>query len=305
MSLILHNYPNSPFAEKIRLMLGYTGLEWQSCFTPEAPPRPELMTLTGGYNRVPVAQLGADIFCDSNLIAREVAALAKQPELSPETLTAEQKERQAFFESKLFFACVITGFSKRLLLRIALRRGIFKTIALIKDRVAMGKNAAVPMGSPKTAPVIIRKVIGELTSELNAKPFLAGDKPNLLDFALYHDFWFIKEVGRKSLGENTEVVDAWYTRMQAFSKNATSELNVQQAVTVAKNAEPRAIDDALKQDPNIGKQVTISTTDYRRAPIAGVLVGADDYSWILQREVEPGNLVNVHFPQSGYELVVA
>jgi glutathione S-transferase len=69
---ILHHYPNSPFAEKVRLMLGFKGVAWRSVTIPRVLPKPDLMPLTGGYRKTPVMQFGADIFCDSACIAREL-----------------------------------------------------------------------------------------------------------------------------------------------------------------------------------------------------------------------------------------
>ena len=66
---ILHHYPTSPFAEKIRLILGYKKLAWQSVIIPRIMPKPDLTALTGGYRRTPVMQIGADIYCDTALIA--------------------------------------------------------------------------------------------------------------------------------------------------------------------------------------------------------------------------------------------
>ena len=45
--LILHHYPLSPFAEKIRLMLGLKGLSWRSVHIPMLMPKPGLVALTG------------------------------------------------------------------------------------------------------------------------------------------------------------------------------------------------------------------------------------------------------------------
>ena len=78
-SIILHHYDNSPYAEKIRLMFGFTNMSWSSLLSPAWPPRPNLDPLTGGYRRIPVAQIGADIFCDTALIAQEVARLVAAP----------------------------------------------------------------------------------------------------------------------------------------------------------------------------------------------------------------------------------
>ena len=68
--IILHHYPASPFAEKVRAMLGYKQLKWRSVLIPPVMPKPELTPLTGGYRKTPVLQIGADIYCDTSLIAR-------------------------------------------------------------------------------------------------------------------------------------------------------------------------------------------------------------------------------------------
>jgi len=59
--MILYHHALSPYSEKIRAMLGYAGMRWESVIVPEMPPRPQLDRLAGGYRRVPVAQIGADI----------------------------------------------------------------------------------------------------------------------------------------------------------------------------------------------------------------------------------------------------
>ena len=66
--LILHHYPTSPFAEKIRLVLGYKQLSWKSVIIPMMMPKPDVVSLTGGYRRTPILQIGADVYCDSALI---------------------------------------------------------------------------------------------------------------------------------------------------------------------------------------------------------------------------------------------
>lgn len=82
--LILHHYPTSPFAEKARLMLGFKQLSWRSVMIPPVMPKPDLTALTGGYRRTPVLQVGADIYCDTALIARRLEAEKATPALFPE-----------------------------------------------------------------------------------------------------------------------------------------------------------------------------------------------------------------------------
>ena len=67
---VLHHYPISPFAEKVRAMLGFKGMSWKSVQIPLFMPKPDVIALTGGYRKTPILQLGADIYCDTTLIAR-------------------------------------------------------------------------------------------------------------------------------------------------------------------------------------------------------------------------------------------
>jgi len=73
--LILHHYPTSPFAEKVRLIFGIKGLPWSSVMIPTIMPKPDLTALTGGYRKTPVLQIGADIYCDTALIADVIEEL--------------------------------------------------------------------------------------------------------------------------------------------------------------------------------------------------------------------------------------
>jgi glutathione S-transferase len=70
--IILHHYPQSPVAEKVRIVLGMKGLSWKSVEIPRLPPKPNLVALTGGYRLTPVMQIGADIYCDTKCIIREL-----------------------------------------------------------------------------------------------------------------------------------------------------------------------------------------------------------------------------------------
>ncbi len=82
--LILHHYPTSPFAEKARLLLGFKGLSWRSVHISPVMPKPDLTALTGGYRKTPVLQIGADIYCDTSLIARRLEQEKALPSFFPE-----------------------------------------------------------------------------------------------------------------------------------------------------------------------------------------------------------------------------
>jgi glutathione S-transferase len=73
MSLpILHHYDASPYTQRVLKMLGIKRLRWVSVRTPMLPPKDDLVALTGGYRGTPVLQIGADVYVDSQRIAREL-----------------------------------------------------------------------------------------------------------------------------------------------------------------------------------------------------------------------------------------
>ena len=96
--IILHHFDRSPFSEKIRVVFGHKGLSWRSVRIPPIMPKPDLMPLTGGYRRTPVMQIGADVFCDTQIIIREIERRFPSPTLFPPgaagvTLGAERVDR--------------------------------------------------------------------------------------------------------------------------------------------------------------------------------------------------------------------
>ena len=82
--IVLHHYWESPYAEKIRRILGFKQLAWKSVIIPMIMPKPDLLALTGGYRKTPVMQVGADIYCDTDCIARVIERLHPKPSLFPE-----------------------------------------------------------------------------------------------------------------------------------------------------------------------------------------------------------------------------
>jgi glutathione S-transferase len=77
--VIFHHYPPSPFSEKVRVAMGIKKLAWRSVEIPRIPPKPDLMPLTGGYRRTPVMQIGADVYCDTQCILRELQRRFPEP----------------------------------------------------------------------------------------------------------------------------------------------------------------------------------------------------------------------------------
>src|SRR5580692_8135036 len=104
--VILHHYPRSPFAEKIRLILGAKHLHWASVLIPSIMPKPDVVALTGGYRKTPILQLGADIYCDTALVAKVLERLQPEPTLYPLDCAGLSSTLAQWADATLFWTAV-------------------------------------------------------------------------------------------------------------------------------------------------------------------------------------------------------
>jgi len=304
MSMILHHYPLSPYSEKIRAMSAYAEIEWSSCLTSEAPPRRKLDLLSGGYGRIPIAQWGSDIYCDSNLIADELSRLSKKKSLANLKLNKSDLAQRQWIESKLFFACINRSFSFSLLRRIAKDKGVINLLKFLKDRIAMGAKASISTGSPKSAPRYIKQGIADIENSLGENEYIGGTEPSILDFSAYHCFWFLQIVGEKNDLEKHATANAWFARMAEFKSSPSSRIFIEEALSVAKSTKPKKLIKKYLNDHRIGSQVVITPSDYRQIPVTGILVGADDQRWIIRRESEETGALHLHFPTHAVDVTI-
>lgn len=112
-NLILHHYPMSPFSEKVRAVLGFKKLVWQSVQVPTVMPKPDLLALTGGYCKTPVLQMGSDIYCDTALISDVLEQLQPSPSLYPEGQKGLARTLAQWADSTLFWAATRTRYTLR------------------------------------------------------------------------------------------------------------------------------------------------------------------------------------------------
>src|SRR5260370_11586961 len=81
--IILHQYVNSPFSEKIRKIFAHKQISWRSVEQPVIMPKPKLIPLTGGDRRIPVLQIGADVRFDPPTIINSTHDLRPDPTSYP------------------------------------------------------------------------------------------------------------------------------------------------------------------------------------------------------------------------------
>ncbi len=306
--IILHHYPTSPFAEKARLMLGFKQLSWRSVTIPPVMPKPDLTALTGGYRRTPVLQIGADVYCDTALMARRLDAEKNTPALFPEGREFVAATLAQWADSMLFLHAVSLVFQpESMALRFAQVPKEFVQI-FSKDRAELfssGSVTRIPLEQAKSHwPVLMARLQQQLSRESGG--FLLGSAPCVADIAVAHCLWFLKGTPVTApLVDDYPDVAAWLGRVLAVGHGSLSELSAEEAVAIARSSTPAALPDEAFFEPNgfqAGQSVTISAVDYGTDPVAGELVFAGVEELILRREDERAGVVHVHFPRIGYRI---
>ncbi|MCH2340828.1 glutathione S-transferase family protein [Pseudomonas sp. NPDC047963] len=306
--VILHHYPTSPFAEKARLMLGFKQLSWRSVQIPPVMPKPDLTALTGGYRRTPVLQIGADIYCDTALIARRLEAEKATPALFPEGQEFVAATLAQWADSVLFLHAVSLVFQpESMAMRFAQVPKAFIE-AFSKDRAALfssGSAARVPLEQAKNHwPVLMARLQQQLAR--GNGEFLLGSAPCVADFSVAHCLWFLKGTPVTApLIDAYPDVAAWLGKVLAVGHGSLSELSAEDAVAIAREATPADLPDEPFSEPNgfeAGQVVTISAVDYGTDPVEGELIFAGVEELILRREDERAGVVHAHFPRMGYRI---
>jgi glutathione S-transferase len=295
---ILHHYDASPFSEKVRLMFGLKGLAWRSVIQPNIMPKPDLVPLTGGYRRIPVMQIGADVYCDTQVIMAEIAARTVGVDEGGAAWAVN------YWADRLFFQATVPVFFAEIGDRLP--RAFFEDREKMSGRpfdVAAIKAASTPMRVQWRAQAAwIERALGD-------SAFLAGDAAGLADIAAYMNVWFLASVAPRvadALLADLERVQAWRRRVAAIGHGRRTEMSTSEALDVARAAEPAAYSDHDPNDPlglEPGAAVAVMADDYGRDPIAGVLVAANVERVVIAREDAALGRLHTHFPRAGYIVV--
>ena len=298
--LILHHYATSPFAEKVRVALGIKKAPWKSVTIPNIMPKPELMPLTGGYRRTPVLQVGADIYCDTQLIMLELEKRTPQPPLLPAGREGEARGLAMWIDRNIFWSAVgvVMG-----------AIGDKLPEAFGKDRSEFSGRSFDPAKLKAAAPVARDQTYAQLglAEEMLAdgRPFLLGNAPTLADCALHNPVWFLQaRLGSKVVSplDRLPRIVSWSERMAAFGSGSPSDMTGAQALDVAKAATPAAttVDAHDPSGLKAGQKLSVTPDDTGKVSVTGTLVGLTADRISIKREEERVGEVVVHFPRAGF-----
>lgn len=302
--IILHHYPPSPVSEKIRTAMGLKKLSWHSVEQNRLPDRPELFAMTGGYRRIPVLQIGADIYCDTQCIFRELERRAPEPTLYPNGSNGMPYGISRWIDGPVFELAV---------------RVVFAPVAdslppaLVADRTRLyfgphGDLAKEARDMPHTL-AQLRAQLGWLEERLSTgRHYLLGNEPGMPDLLAWYIVWFVR--GRygeaKTFLAEFPALLAWAERMQAIGHGAFTIMSPQQALAVAKAVEPTTPEQADPLDPQglkPGMAVSVKPlTDSGEQPVHGRVRAASRDTIAIAREHALCGAVVVHFPRVGYRV---
>jgi glutathione S-transferase len=304
--IILHHYAVSPYAEKVRIGLGLKQAAWKSVDIPNVMPKPDLMPLTGGYRKTPVMQIGADIYCDTQLIMLELDRRLPSPPFLPKGREGEARAITMWVDRNIFSPAVGVVMSQ-----VADRFGE----AFKKDRSEFsGRSfdsarlrAALPMVRDQTYALL--SLAGSMLAD--GRKFLLGGEPSLADCALYNPVWFLQV--RMGQGDAPPPLDRlpkiveWSKKMKGFGSGKSTPMTGAEALDVARAAPPAAtkVDDKDPSGLRAGQKISVTPDDTGKVPVTGELVGlTPDRVSIKRSDARVGDVV-VHFPRAGFIITTA
>ena len=302
--IILHHYETSPYSEKVRLGFGLKGLAWQSVEIPSIMPKPDLTALTGGYRKTPVLQIGADIYCDSQLIMSELERRHPTPSFYPVGRGAADA-LSWWAEKTMFNPAAGIVFARN---RDALPAGF------LEDRAKFSGRNIDPAAMMAAVPNLLDQLRAHYDwlnqMLIDERSFLQGSAASLADLAAYHPIWFLKH----RFGPTAVPLDgfprllSWTERVAAIGYGGRSPMTSKQALEAARSATSIVSVTLDPRDPTgrkPGQTVTVTPDDTGRDPVVGELVASGVHEIVIRRSDPVVGEVCVHFPRAGFVVTSA
>lgn len=302
--LILHHYPASPVAEKVRVALGLKKLAWRSVEHNRLPDRPELFAMTGGYRRIPVMQVGADMYCDSQCILRELERRFPSPTFFPHGGAGLPYGVLRWTDGPMFDLLFRTAFAPAM-------DSLPAALVADRARLYLGPNPDLRKEAADMPHILaqVRGQFGWLDQQLtDGRSFMLGDKPSLQDVLAYYLLWFFngRYPGAAEFMSEFGKLNAWEARMKAIGHGQPSPMTAAEALALAKASEPATAQQADARDPQglkPGMKVAIGPiTDSGDKLIEGAVHAVDRETIVLLREDPACGRMAVHLPRVGYRV---
>ena len=308
LAIILHNYPQSPVAEKIRTAFGIKGLSWSNVEIPRLPPKPMLTTLTGGYRRTPVMQIGADIYCDTLCIIQELEKRFPTPSFMPTNDAGFLWCLSRWTDGALFDLAV------KIVLGSA-GENLPADFAEDRGRLYLGEDWAEGLKRANAElPHLVaqlRTTLGRLDQQLSdGRKFLSGQQAAAIDAQMYHVAWFVEGrwEGGPSFIAQFPNVKQWMQSVSEIGHGQSATMTADEAIAIATSNQTQTEQGVLDNDPQglaVGQKISVvPDVNGGEQAVEGTVRMADIYSVAVDRVSDTAGEVCVHFPRAGYRIEV-
>ena len=300
--LILHHYPQSLYSEKVRLILGLKNLAWKSVIIPMVAPKPDLTPLTGGYRRTPVLQIGADVYCDTALIAEVLERIAPEPSLYRNAQKGVVQTVAQWGDNNLFWAAVAYFFQTDGVAAALSQLPPEQVEIYRKDRAELMRTR--PLSSFPETKATLSLYLQRLQQMLErGQPFLLGDAATLADASCYHPLWILRMVPPLApVVESIPLVRAWMNRVKDIGHGRPAAISASDALDIARDSTPATVRSDASDIPGIavGDEIEVMPSDYGLDPVKGELILVEPNHVAVRRDDARVGTVVVHFPRIGY-----
>ncbi|KAF9099531.1 hypothetical protein BGX29_007117 [Mortierella sp. GBA35] len=309
--IILHHYQGSPYAEKVVAALRVKGLPWCSVATSPMLPRPLLEPLTNGYRRIPVMQIGNNVYCDTALILKELER--RYPDKNNEDKdTAGVSEMIATWVDKQLFANVkdqmpwgATAEEQK----ASPLAAVFGSAAFLADRSQLsGGNKPINTEAIRRAqPLLVDQLVSNLDTLEKALQgpqqafrqqqrqgveggwILKTVAPSGADLSVYGKVWWLMTTRRAPEFVTPAVYPclfAWWGQINQYIKTHRHptldrvKISGEEALQIARTAASKGQDHYVPTQEGVheaerrkkGDLVTVSPNDYGKVPVKGRIV---------------------------------
>jgi glutathione S-transferase len=300
--IILHHFDQSPFSEKIRVIFGFKQLAWRSVRISRIMPRPNLMPLTGGYRRTPTMQIGADIYCDTQIIIRELQRRFPAPTLFP-LGHAGLPWALGMWTDRTFFQNTVSLVFGRLSDKVP--RDFIEDRERLRgakfDVAAM--KAAIPQMRDQ-----FRAHVGWIEAQLSDGREWLLEAFSLADVHAYMNVWYVRSnlSDADALLSSAPLTLAWERRIQTVGQGERTEMSSDEALDIAARAKPQTPILADPNDPNgrqPGDRVSVVPDDYGKVEVRCEIVSLSAQHIAIRRHDDRAGEIVVHFPRAGFVVI--
>lgn len=303
--IILHHYPPSPVAEKVRTGLGLKKLAWHSVEQNRLPDRPELLAMTGGYRRIPVMQIGSDIYCDTQAILRELDRRHPEPTFFPGGGYGMPYAVSRWTDECMFPLVVRTAFTPD-------STPMAPEVAADRQRLYLGPDGSFEKEAADMPHNLaqLRAHLGWFDERLSAggRDFALGDAPGMPDLMVWYLVWFFRTRygGADQVLSEFQALLSWADRMAAIGHGTQTDMSPADALAIANGTEPATPPAEDPYDPQglkVGMTASVAPLgDTGESPVTGTIRSVSRDTIALDRYHELCGDVTVHFPRVGYRV---